>query len=76
MTYGNVCCPLDRHIHVTKDGSTELVTSLVRKDGWILSVRQASVWVDVSDEMLDVVLEVLDDGGIGVELLDQGVDLG
>lgn len=72
----NVCGylggPGDGHVHVTEDGTAELVACLVGKDCGILCVSEVRVGIAVREEGMNVVLEVGDYGGVCVELLDEG----
>ena len=69
QTYRNVRGPFPWDVQVAKSGPAKLIASLVCKDGRIFSICQSSIRVDVSNEMLNIVLEVLYNSRVVVELL-------
>ena len=73
---GDFRCPSDGHFLIAEDGTAELVACFVGDDSGILGVGEASVGVYVGEEVENIVLEVLDDGWVGVEFLDKRVHFG
>ena len=71
---GDFGCPGHGDVLIAEDGAAKLVSCFVTDDGGVLGVCEAGVGVPVGEEVGDVVLEVLDDGWVGVEFLDKGVD--
>lgn len=62
--------PRNWHVHVPEDWPAQFIASLVCIDCWILGIRETRVWIYVSKQVLDVILEISYDSAVGVELLD------
>lgn len=67
--------PLHRYVLISKSLPPKLVASLVSDDCWVLPIRQSSEWIDMIDQMPNVILEILDNGTICIELLHKRVNV-
>ena len=61
------------YVQVAERRATQLVAGLVHSDGGVLGVGEAGVRVFVSEKVADVIFEIGDDGGVGVELHHLGI---
>lgn len=64
----DLSCPLHWHVFVIEIVTAEFVACFISDDCWILSICETSVRIYMRQEMLDVGLEVVDDGGVVIEL--------
>ncbi len=67
--------PFYRDVLIPRARASEFIAGLVRKNGGILSIGQSCVWVHMSDQMFDVVFEILDNCPVDVKLLHERVKL-
>lgn len=67
---GDLAHPRHRHVHVAKDGPTELVAVLIGEDGRVVGIAEIRIGVDMREERVNVRFERGNDIGVGVELLD------
>jgi hypothetical protein len=70
---GNLAGPLNWDVLIAKYGTSKLVSSFVSKNGRVFCIGKVGIRVPVSQKYLVVVFEIVDDGSIGVKLLDLGI---